>query len=281
MPGVPFIMRLTSKGNDTLNQLCCFILAFRNNMLATYSSHFVDRSLQRSILHVALILAATFSTPVDAAPVRAVDSQGRSYFPKDATKTIPECRYSWTKSPLQQVQVFDAEDQFWLARNLRAAREPSLIGSARLIKYPESYRFVYWSGGWSTVIIRIELGSKRSRIIAKQATRLYDQLTRRKLRSLTDVEVSRFRSLLSQSRFFDQRPGNCKLLVDGSTWFFESVKPGEFDFVERASPAANETAFAIGKFLFGLTGWKSSYLYSEIQETKQGGNEPDGYEYDY
>lgn len=238
-------------------------------------------SYAMNLLHVALILAVTSSMPVAAAPVRAVDSQGRSYFPQDAMETVPECRYSWTKEPLQQVEVFDVEDQLTVARHLRAAREPSLLGPARLSKYPETYRFTWWTGMWSTVIIRIELGPKRSRMIAKQATRFTDELTRRRVRSLTDSEVSQFRSLLGQSRFFDQRPGNCKLQVDGSNWFFESAKPNEFDFVERGSPAASETAFVLGKFLFGLTGWKSSYLYRELQETQPGDNDPDGYEYDY
>ena len=65
----------------------------------------ICRALDLRMLTVALIIAAASSMPVDAAPVPAVDSKGRSYFPQDATKAIPECKYSWTKEPLRQVEV--------------------------------------------------------------------------------------------------------------------------------------------------------------------------------
>lgn len=266
--------RMTSQGSMTGR-------AFGRHNSTISGSQSVYVLLHRPALHYAVILAVTGAMPVDAAPARIVDSQGQNYFPQDAAKTIPECRYSWTKEPLKQVAVFDVDNQLQVARSLRAAREPSLIGKARSGEYPEAYRLTWSFGMWSTVTVRIELGPKKSRMTAKQATVFYNELTRRKSRSLTDAEVSRFRSLLDQGRFFGQRPGSCKLLVDGTNWFFESAKPNEFDFVERGSPAASETAFILGKFLFDLTGWKSGLLYRELQQTQPDDDDPDSYEYDY
>lgn len=215
-----------------------------------------------------LALLALQTTPLSAASQRIVDSQGRDYFPPEISALTPECQYSWNKDPPKLIPLLSASYKSDVARNLRVARESSIVGKAQLAKYPEVVRFVWWHDMWSTVTIRVEMGPKKSRLTAKMASWFYNDYKRRLARTLTNDEVRQFTALLRETRLFDSRPDDCAIVLDGTNWFLETNGPKGYDFVERTSPGADKPAFIVGKFLFGLTGWKTGMLQYEIENAR-------------
>lgn len=223
---------------------------------------------QPTSLAVALALLTWHAAPLSAATKRVVDDRGQDYFPPEVSALTPECEYSWRPQALKNVPQLSDDKQETIAENLRMVREPSLIGKARTGKYPEAVRFVWWHASWTTVSIRIEIGPKRSRIIAKRASVFYNDYQQRMARTLTNIEVEQFRALLAETQLFDGRPDDCELVLDGTNWFFEAAGSGSYDFVERNSPSRDKPAFIVGKFLVGLTGWKNSPLNYEIANAR-------------
>lgn len=215
-----------------------------------------------------LALLTWHNAPLSAASKRFVDGHGQDYFPPEASVSTPECEYSWRPKALKNVPQLSDDQQQTIAENLRVTREPSLIGKVRTGKYPDAVRFVWWHASWTTVSIRIEMGPKKSRIIAKKASVFYNDYQQRMARTLTDTEVEQLRALLAETQLFDSRPDDCELVLDGTNWFFETAGSGGYDFVERNSPSQDKPAFIVGKFLIGLTGWKNSPLNYEIENAR-------------
>jgi hypothetical protein len=203
---------------------------------------------------LALAILVTAANPVD--------SKGRAYFPPEVRSTENACYGRSIDTPDGRAHSLfdglDEDDQETVARNLRVAREPSIAPRPGKPHKADVVRFVWWHERWTSMTIRIELNPENPKMIAKTASVFYRELTRRTVRTLTMTEFVQLQKLLTDSQFFALPPHDCTPILDGSNWFFESNIGAIYDFVKARSADQTQPTNILGKFLFGLTGWKKA-----------------------
>jgi len=140
----------------------------------------------------------------------------------------------------------------WYAMHLKAMHEPSLY-QQRFNTGPE-FRFLYLPTFHKPTAVRIKRtpGGAELRAVRLNGAGGYDpgEIEFQLVRQLDEASWKHFTTLIEKASFWtsptkeDFQSGN-----DGSRWILEGRSNGQYNFLDRWSPASNEPERKIGPFL--------------------------------